>query len=324
MRFSKQLLGVVAFGLAISACNSVDFKKTKSGMPYKVFSSGKGDSVKAGNIIKFSYKQMLGDSVVFPQKDQPVTPFYLQVEPQGQPYDISEVLTSLKEGDSVYAVQMVDTFLARAAKNPQAQPLPPQFKKGSKIITTMKVLQVFTNVQEAQADEAKTRQSAFLNDQNIQKQLSIDEQVIKSYLAKNNVQANKVGLGTYVQVINQGSGPKVENGKFVSLMYKGQTLEGKVFDTNMDNSFNHTDPLRFVVGGSPMIKGFEEGIQGLSKGAKVRLFIPSPLAYGAQSPSPDIKANENLIFDIEVVDIANQPPPPSNMQGSPTIDSAGR
>jgi FKBP-type peptidyl-prolyl cis-trans isomerase FkpA len=323
MRFSSSLCSVAAIGLALSACNSVDFKKTKTGLPYKVFSSAKGDSVNPGSIIKFSYQQMLNDSVIFPQKDQPVTPFYLQVEPQGQPYDVSEVLPTLKEGDSVYAVQLVDTFLARSAGNQQAQQLPAQFKKGGKIITTLKVLQVFANAQEAQADEAKTRQSAFLNDKKIQQQLATDDQALKAYLAQNNISAQKVGLGTYVQVLQPGAGPKVENGKFVSLMYKGQTLAGKVFDTNMDNSFNHTDPLSFVVGGSPMIKGFEEGILGLSKGSKVRLFIPSPLAYGPQPPSPDIKPNENLVFDIEVSDIANQPPAPS-MQAAPGGDATRR
>jgi FKBP-type peptidyl-prolyl cis-trans isomerase len=323
MRFSSPFLSVVALGLAMSACNSVDFKKSKSGLPYKVFASAKGDSVKPGSIIKFSYQQMLDDSVIFPQKDQPVTPFYLQVEPQGQPYDVSEVLPTLKEGDSVYAVQLVDTFLARAAKNPQAQPLPAQFKKGGKIITTLKVLEVFASAQEAQADEAKTRESAFMSDKKIQQQLSTDDKTLKAYLEQNGIAAQKVGLGTYVQVLQPGTGPKVENGKFVSLKYKGQTLAGKVFDTNMDNTFNHTEPLSFVVGGSPMIKGFEEGILGLNQGSKVRLFIPSGLAYGAQSPSPDIKPNENLIFDIEVSDVANQPPAP-NMQAAPGANAAGR
>ena len=316
MRFSNQLFSVVALGLAFSACNNVDFKKTKGGMPYKLFASDKGDSVKPGRIIKISLNQTLNDSVLYPTAGQPVMPVYFQVSPESQPYDISEVLPMLKEGDSVYAVQLIDTFMARMAKNPQAQPLPPQFKKGDKFITTLKVVKVFQSPQEAQADEAKERQQAFMNDKNIQQQLSTDDKAIRDYLAKNNVQAQKKGAGTYVQVLAPGTGAQVTDGKYVSLNYKGQTFEGKVFDTNMDTSFNHTEPLSFVVGGSPMIKGFEEGIKGLNKGAKVRLFIPSSLAYGPQPPSPDIKPNENLIFDIVVLDVADSGPAP-NMQPSP-------
>lgn len=323
MRFSNQLLSVVALGLAVSACNSVDFKKTKGGMPYKLFSSEKGDSIKPGNIIKISFKQSIKDSTLYPPAGQPATPVYFQVTPDSQPYDISEILGQLKKGDSVYAVQLIDTFMARMAKNPQAPPLPPQFKKGDKIITTLKVLDVFKTPQAAQADEAKERQNAFMNDKAIQQQLATDEKEVKDYLSKNNVPAQKVGMGTYVQVLNPGAGPKVQDGKFVSLKYKGQTFSGKVFDTNMDNTFNHTEPLSFLVGGSPMIKGFEEGIKGLSKGAKARLFIPSPLAYGTQSPSPDIKPNENLIFDIEVLEVADRAPAP-NMQPSTNNDTTRR
>jgi FKBP-type peptidyl-prolyl cis-trans isomerase len=290
MQFSKQLLCIVAFGAALTACN---------------------------------YNQSINDSAVFPPAGQPAAPVYFQVTPDSQPYDISELLTSVKEGDSVYAVQLIDTFMARMAKNPQAPPMPPQFKKGDKIVTTLKVLKVFKNAQEAQADEAKERETAFRSDKNIQQQLTTDDKTIQSYLSEKNIPAKKVGMGTYVQVLSQGNGPQVTDGKYVSLKYKGQTFEGKVFDTNMDDSFKHTDPLSFVVGGSPMIKGFEEGIKGLNKGAKARLYIPSSLAYGTNTPSPDIKANENLIFDIEVLDVADQAPT-ANMPGSPNPGGAGR
>lgn len=324
MQFPKQVLGVVAMGLALTACNSVDFKKTKGGMPYKVFSSEKGDSVKVGSIIKFTYKQMLEDSVMVPQPGQAATPFYFQVEPGSQPYDISEVFTSLKEGDSLYAVQLVDTFMARMAKNPQAPPLPPQFKKGGKIITTLRIVDVFGSVAEAQADEAKSRQEAFKNDKGIQQQLASDVQALQGYLAQNNINAQKVGNGTFVQVLNAGAGPKVENGKFVSLMYKGQTLAGKVFDSNMDNQFNHTDPLVFQVGTGGMIRGFEEGVMAMSQGTKARLYIPSALAYGVNPPQGGpIGPNENLIFDVEVIGVSNTPPTP-NRPASPSNEPAGR
>lgn len=323
MQLSKQLFIVAAAGLSLAACNSVDFKKTAGGMPYKLFASEKGDSVKPGTIVKMNLRQLLNDSVLYPPKDQPATPIYFQVAPESQPYDVSELFTTLKEGDSVYAVQLVDTFLARMAKNPQAQPLPPQFKKGGKFITALKVLEVFTSPQAAQADEAKERANAFMNDKNIQQQLSKDEKTIKDYLQKNNIAAQKVGSGTYVQTLAAGTGPQVAEGKYVSLKYKGQNFAGKVFDTNMDNSFNHTDPLSFVVGASPMIKGFDEGVRALSKGTKARLYIPSSLAYGTQSPSPDIKPNENLIFDIEVLDVADQAPT-ANMRPSPSNDTTRR
>jgi FKBP-type peptidyl-prolyl cis-trans isomerase len=51
-----------------------------------------------------------------------------------------------------------------------------------------------------------------------------------------------------------------------------------------------------------VIKGWDEGIALLNKGAKAVLYIPSQMAYGEQSPSPKIPANSILIFDVELVD----------------------
>jgi FKBP-type peptidyl-prolyl cis-trans isomerase len=104
-------------------------------------------------------------------------------------------------------------------------------------------------------------------------------------------------------------------------MYKGQTFSGKVFDTNMDTSFKHTDPLAFTVGVGQMIRGFDEGVRFLGKGGKGRIYIPSTLAYGAQSPSPDIKPFENLMFDVEVLDIQDKAPAQPGMP--PMVDTTG-
>jgi FKBP-type peptidyl-prolyl cis-trans isomerase len=316
MRFVNSIFSAAAFVLLVSSCNSVDFKKTKGGMPYKLFPGKGSKKVESGNIIKVNYQVKLNDSIMMTTYDK--SPMYAPVSNESQPYDITEIIPELKEGDSVYAVQMVDTLLAR---NPNQYP--PQFKKGSKIIHTLKVLKVFNSPEEARADEIKERETAFKNDPKIQGQLKKDDQVISDYLSKNNIKAQKVGSGIYVQIIAPGNGPKVQDGKHVSLMYKGFTLGGKVFDTNMDNSFNHTEPLTMEIGTGRSIPGFEQGLKALSQGDKARLFIPSSLAYGEAPPSPDIKANENLIFDIEVLAVKDQAPTP-NMPPSPNNDTSGR
>jgi FKBP-type peptidyl-prolyl cis-trans isomerase FkpA/FKBP-type peptidyl-prolyl cis-trans isomerase FklB len=90
----------------------------------------------------------------------------------------------------------------------------------------------------------------------------------------------------------------------------------------MDNSFNHTQPMDFVLGGQPMIKGFEEGLKMLREGSKAKLFIPSSMGYANNAP-PEIGANANLVFDIEVLKVSDQAPPTNN-QAPPTIDTTRR
>lgn len=309
MRLVNSTLGAAAFAvIMMSSCKNVDFKKTKGGMPYKLFASKSGAQIKPGNFIKVNFTQKLNDSVLFTTYDK--APAYFPVSEQTQPYDISEVLLSLKEGDSLYAVQMVDTFMKRSPGM-----LPPNFKKGDKLVSTLKVLKVFTSAEDSKRDEAAEREAQYTKNPVITAQLAKDAKIITDYLSKNGINAQKTGLGTYVQIVQPGQGPKVEKGKFVSLRYTGTSFSGKQFDSNMDGK---KPTLDYLVGEPGMIKGFSEGILGLNLGTKARLFIPSALAYGAQPPSPDIAPNENLIFDIEVVNVSDTPPQPTNMPPPPT------
>ena len=52
-----------------------------------------------------------------------------------------------------------------------------------------------------------------------------------------------------------------------------------------------------------LIAGFREALLNMSVGAKLRVFIPSHLAYGQQESGP-IPPNADLVFDIEIVDMA--------------------
>ena len=291
MQLVKNLLSVAAITLLMSSCGQ-DFKKTKGGMPYKLFPSKEGAKIESGNFVKAQVTQSLNDSVIFTTYDK--LPVYFPVTAQSQPYDITEVLPTLKSGDSVYAVQLIDTFMAR---NPQS--IPPTMKKGDKIITTIKIESVFKNAADAQKDEETLKMAKAKG----------EEGAVKEYLAKNNItDAQRTENGTYVQILQQGTGEAVTEGKYVSVMYKGSTFGGKVFDSNMDTAFGHTDPLIFPVGTGGMIKGFDEGVTLLKEGAKARMYIPSMLGYGAQPPSPEIKPFEHLIFDVEVLDVSAKAP----------------
>ena len=293
---------VAGLSILAASCDSQNFKKTKGGMPYKLYASKSGTKVEPGKFVKVHIEQKIKDSVLFSSfKSLPV---YFPVQSSSQPYDISEVFNTLKEGDSVYAEQMMDTFIK---KNPMILQQTP-YKNGDKITTKVKVLKVFNTAEESRKDEENERMAY----------VKKEEVDVKNYLFKNNItNTQRTESGTYVQVLNAGSAPKVAPGKYVTVMYKGQTFDGKVFDSNMDASFNHTEPMGFTVGVGQMIKGFDEGVQLLSKGGKAKLYIPSMLAYGPQPPSPEIKPFEHLIFDVEVVDVQDKAPAQPGMPPHP-------
>jgi FKBP-type peptidyl-prolyl cis-trans isomerase len=314
MRLLKTIFCAAAFVVAISSCSNVDFKKTKSGLAYKHFPSSSGTKAIAGGFLKVNLITKLRDSVL--KSTYGSAPTYLQVPDStrpGRPYDLTEITPLLKKGDSVYLVQEIDTLF----KDAPPESMPPFFKKGDKLYIGIKVLEVFPNEQAAQADYEKETAKAS------EGQLKADDKALADYLAKNNIKAQKLPGGTYVEILSPGNGEQIDAGKFISVLYRGKTLAGKVFDTNMDSSFQHTAPMDMVLGSQPLIKGFEEGLKALKQGDKARIYIPSAQGYGAQSPSPDLPANSNLIFELEILKVSNQPPTTNN-PASPTNDTIRR
>jgi FKBP-type peptidyl-prolyl cis-trans isomerase len=137
-------------------------------------------------------------------------------------------------------------------------------------------------------------------------QIAKDDKIISDYLSKNNIKAVKAPLGTYVEIIEPGTGALLDTSMVPKVKYTGkELLTGKVFDSNIDSTFGHTDllPIDIKPEHHAVIKGWSDGLGLLKKGAKARFYIPSSLAYGANGNPPKIQPNDNLLFDINVVDV---------------------
>ena len=103
--------------------------------------------------------------------------------------------------------------------------------------------------------------------------------------------------GLRYQIIQKGEGKKATKGALVSVHYKGQLLDGTVFDS----SYKRKEPIDFNVGTGQVISGWDEGIQLLQVGDKARFVIPSNLAYGSAGAGGVIPPDATLIFDVELM-----------------------
>jgi peptidylprolyl isomerase len=101
-----------------------------------------------------------------------------------------------------------------------------------------------------------------------------------------------------IEDINVGEGAEVKNGDTVAVHYVGNLQDG----TEFDNSKKRGEPFTFTVGGSQVIKGWEEGLIGMKIGGKRVLIIPPEKAYGERGIGP-IPPNATLVFAIELVEI---------------------
>src|SRR4051812_25126765 len=135
---------LAALGVLSSCGSNMGYKKTKSGILYKIISSGNNPLVKEGNVIKFNYMVKLGVKDTVLNSSYGKMPGYQPIAAPnpmapGGDYSPTEIFPMLHDGDSAVVVQMIDSLLK---KNPMQQ-LPPYIKKGDKLIISFKILHVF-------------------------------------------------------------------------------------------------------------------------------------------------------------------------------------
>lgn len=98
--------------------------------------------------------------------------------------------------------------------------------------------------------------------------------------------------------LTEGTGDEVPQGATITAHYTGAIVAtGVIFQSSHDRG----EPVTF--GLSQVIKGWTVGVPGMKVGGTRRLIIPADMAYGAASPAPNIPANSDLVFDIELVAI---------------------
>lgn len=287
---------ILGFALlfAFGGCSNGGFKKTKSGILYKIISDNKGPVVKKGQFIKVNYTQRIrgaGRDTVLNSSIGGL-PTYAPIDSLGPVYNPAEVFNMLRRGDSAVIVMLADSLAKKQGQ------LPPFIHKKDKLELSITVLDVFNSEEELRKD-----QQALLDRR---KQTEIKD--IEQYLASKGIKAQKTEKGVFVEIQEKGDGPAVDSGKAVHVKYKGQTFAGKVFDSNMDTTFGHGDPYVLVIGKRGAIEGWDDGLRLFNKGGKGRLYIPSMLAYGPNPPQgAPFKAFENLMFDVEILDVTDAP-----------------
>ncbi len=96
--------------------------------------------------------------------------------------------------------------------------------------------------------------------------------------------------------------PVAEDGDVVSMQYIGTLKDGTRFDANVDNP-NNTGAYSFTLGKGEVIKGWDEGIKGMTVGEKRKLVIPWEKAYGAAGNGAAIPPKTDLYFDVALLGV---------------------
>jgi len=296
----KIIFGAFAL-LSIAACN-VNYEKTPSGLVYKIFPGKGGEKLQVGKLVKYNVDFVLTNRSG--KKDtslnaSPAKAGYIEIDTSKRyEYSFVEILPKLSVGDSAVVVLSVDSLKKKNQVDPNDNML---FVKGSSIQCRLKILKTLKDKNEAIADYQKE----------IDKENQNEVKSVEDYLTKKGIKGGvKTKSGAYVVIENQGDQmQKADTGKVAFIKYKGYLQSnGEVFDTNLDSSKGHTDPISVIVGKQPIIPAWEEALPYFGKGGSGKIFVPAFLGYGPQGRPPVIPPDANLIFDIQIVDVQNAPP----------------
>jgi FKBP-type peptidyl-prolyl cis-trans isomerase len=102
-----------------------------------------------------------------------------------------------------------------------------------------------------------------------------------------------------VEKLVTGEGAPAEAGKSVTVHYTGWLTDGTKFDSSVDRD----EPFVFVLGAGQVIAGWDQGVATMREGDKVKLTIPSDLAYGEHGYPGAIPPRATLVFEVELLKV---------------------
>ncbi len=282
---------MLAIALLLGACNKS--RKAPNGLEIDVIREGDGKLGKSGDFIVMNllYKDAK-DSIYNDTRKQNI-PVVIGIRDSTlipTEKGIESCFRVLKKGDSVRVNISAKSFY----EDSYQQPLPAGMDPASNLTFLIGVVDITDRAGVAALQE-KIQAREYEKYRKLQEgQLTNDTTAIDLYLSNNKIAAVKDKSGLRYVITRQGNGPKPALSNVVKVNYKGSLLsDGKVFDQSQS-------PVEFQL--AQLIQGWQIGFQLLPKGTKATLYVPSVLGYGANGAPPEIPANANLIFEVELID----------------------
>ncbi len=261
------------------------YQQTKNGIYIKFLTQNEGETPKEGDVADLVFAYYVQDtngrdSLLFSSQDRlKGQPFYDKIQKPLFVGDYYEAICMMHKGDSISMYLNVDSVFTK------------MFGLDS------------SNIPEFINRDADIRWEVKLNDfcseeEFFSRKVSAAENEFKTYMSENAITAEPTESGLVYSCTQPGDGIHPQAGNNVKVNYTGMLFSGKKFDS----SYDRNEPISFVLGQGNVIPGWDEGIALMSKGEKGVLYIPYNLGYGTFSPSPEIPAYSNLIFEVELVD----------------------
>ena len=271
--------------------NNITVAPDENGLYIIENKKGKGPAIEVGNFIEANIiaTALTGDK-------------FIDTYAENKPYTLEVGTGQLGNGFEVAIKQMKKGGnLTLIAPSPMAfgergiQGYIPPF---SPVVYEIEIIKVMTADEMNAQREAEQKKAA----EEAAKLQGQEQAKIDAYLKANGITTapTETGLVYIVETPAQGAQPKV--GDKVKVHYTGYLLDGTKFDSSVDRN----QPFEFVLGQGQVIRGWDEALSMMHVGEKVKIILPSRIAYGERGAGGSIPPYAPLMFEVELLEIVNQ------------------
>lgn len=269
-------------------------KKTASGFTYRVYKNIDGPKPKVGDYVTIHLVNRTADDSILFDSRKAGQPMRFRLERIPFEGSFEEGLTYISPGDSatfyVPADSLYDYLYKR--KGIQVEQEKTSFRKGSMIRFDISLLRV--------EDYVTAEQEMLQRASEMEKK---ERESLAGYVQAQRLDSLRQPEGYWLQQVEAGKGEKLDSGNVVVVEYTGYKLDGTV----VDDSRNSGKAYRFLPGARQVVPGWELAVKGKRIGERLKIVLPSSLAYGAEGFSDPrtgtylIEPYTPLVFDIRIL-----------------------
>lgn len=301
MKKAIYVLGLAALSLA--ACQR--FEEGEGGMQYKIVEDKGSEKLKEGDFVSFGAEIKTEEDSVVLNTAEAGQPSYMQVQAPMYAGDLMTAFMKMGNGDSAVFKMNIDSLKKLGMQIPENT-------KGTHMVYAIRVNHVIP----------KGDLTDSVWQEQVEKYIASEEEKAKNaeggkiakYIESNKLKTQKTASGLQYVFETEGKGPVARPGDTVEVNYTGRFLNGKVFDTSIKEIAQKEghymeqrpyEPIKLPVGQGNVISGWDEALTTFPEGSKLKMVLPSKLAYGERG-SMGIPPYTPLVFEIDILDVIPQ------------------
>lgn len=273
---------IVLLFVFFTGCNPSDgFKETKTGLRYKFYvEDSSSQKVQLYDVVEVYMNYRSKDSLLYSGGDKKI-PFQIVPVYAG---DLMEGIMMMHLNDSATFVLNTKDFFYKMM---QYSEIPAHAANSDELLFDIKIVSISPETPSLKAKRLE-----------LQKRKDTEPERIARYLKENNIDVEPTESGLYVISLHEGSGKAAKKGSEVKVHFSSNFLDG----TPYFSSYEKNRPITFIVGEGTVIAAMDQALESMHEGDKVKLVVPSQLAYGMVQRD-NIKPYTPMIFEIELIEV---------------------